>query len=284
MSRRVAAGEWCRPFTGVVVTHPGPLSWRQVARAALAYAGPGAALSHRSAAFLRGIVADPGRVVHVSIPAHRRVAPQPGLVVHRRRRMPVASGRLRTVGEDVTVLDVVDGLRSADEVVGVVCEAVRAGVRPGVVLMHAEERRGLRNRALLTALLGTDGAVDRGVESPLEHRYARDVERAHGLPAATAQVRQRVGGRWIRADRVHVALGVRVELDGQLAHPLGRTDEDVWRDNAVAVERTELTLRYRWRHVVAEPCRTAGQVAAALTARGWQGRATPCGSACPLPH
>ncbi|QHT57533.1 hypothetical protein GXP71_16625 [Cellulomonas sp. H30R-01] len=164
--------------------------------------------------------------------------------------------------------------------VGLVCEVVRAGVRPGVVLLHAEERRALRHRALLVGMLGTDGLLDQGVESPLEHRYLRDVERAHGLPSATAQRRDRVGGRWIRADRVHVALGVRVELDGQLAHPHGRTDDDVWRDNAVAVERSELTLRYRWRHVVAQPCRTAAQVAAALTARGWQGHPRRCGRDC----
>ncbi|GCD20813.1 hypothetical protein ACFO3K_01725 [Cellulomonas algicola] len=282
MSRRVASGEWTRAFPGVLVVHPGPLTWRQQARAALVYAGAGAALSHRSAAFAHGILPEPGRTVHVSVPAGRRVTAQPGLVVHRRRSMPFASGRLRAVGAEVTVLDLVDALPTADDVVGLVCEVVRAGVRPGVVLLHAEDRRALRHRGLLVGMLGTDGLVDQGVESPLEHRYLRDVERAHGLPPAAAQQRQRVGRRWIRADRVHVGLGVRVELDGQLAHPHGRTDDDVWRDNAVAVERSELTLRYRWRHVVAHPCRTAAQVAAALTARGWQGRPRRCARDCTL--
>lgn len=134
-------------------------------------------------------------------------------------------------------------------------------------------------RALLLELLGE---AEPGIESPLEHRYARDVERRHGLPRARAQVRDRVGGRWIRADRVYEGLGVRVELDGRLAHPTGRTDDDTWRDNSVVIERSEVTLRYRWRHVAVEPCATAGQVASALRARGWTGGATRCSPTCAL--
>ena len=277
VSRRITRGDWQQLVRGVVAVHSGTISWRQHARGALLYAGDGAALSHASAAFVHGIVPAPGPTIVLSIPARRAVAAQPGLDIRRRRTMPYAGGRLRATGIDATVLDLVHELEGEDDVVGLVCDAVRAGVLSGRLLLHAGHRRFLRHRNLVEALLGDEGA---GVESPLEHRYVRDVERRHRLPVAQAQVRERTGGLRIRADRVHVGLGVRIELDGQLAHPSGRTAIDTWRDNAVLIERSEITLRYRWQHVVAEPCATAAQVAAALSSRGWSGRATRCSPSC----
>lgn len=86
----------------------------------------------------------------------------------------------------------------------------------------------------------------------------------------------------MRADCVYRGRGVRVELDGGLGHPGGRTDKDTWRDNAVGMEHLELTLRYRWAHVAGRPCDTAAQVATALRSRGWAGTPTPCGPNCPV--
>ena len=84
---------------------------------------------------------------------------------------------------------------------------------------------------------------------------------------------------WIRADCVYRGLGVRVELDGALAHPRGRTDADTWRDNAVVLERGEVTLRYRWRtwrrRAAAPPHRSAQH-----SARRLGGRARPCSPGC----
>src|SRR5690606_35261751 len=111
-----------------------------------------------------------------------------------------------------------------DAVVGLLCDAVRAGVHPDDLLVRAAGRTRMAGRRLLVEMLGQ---VAEGVESPLEHRYARDVERRHGLPRAVAQRWERVDGRWIRADRVYVGFGVRAELDGRLAHPFGATDDDV---------------------------------------------------------
>lgn len=277
VGRRVRAGHWQRLFRGVLVLHSGPVSWRQHARAALLAAGPGAAPSHRTAGFVHRFVAAPGPVVVVSVPVHRTVRPQPGLDVRRRRVMPFAGGALRCVAPEATLLDLVQDTADDDAAVGVLCDAVRAGVLPGRVVAELEARQWQRHRRLVVDVLGDP---DARVESPLERRYDRDVERAHGLPRSRGQVRHVVDGRWVRADRVFVGRGVRVELDGQLAHPYGRTDRDVWRDNAVLVERAELTLRYRWGHVVGSPCTTAAQLASALHARGWQGAPIRCGPAC----
>lgn len=176
-------------------------------------------------------------------------------------------------------MDLIGGSPSVDDAVGWICDALRAGTCLLEVADAAARRGRFRHSRLLRELL-TDASA--GIESPLERRYHRDVEQRHDLPSARLQVRQVVGGLWIRADRVYDGLGVRVELDGELAHPGGRTDRDTWRDNAVVIERGEITLRYRWRHVAARPCRTAVQVAAALQSRGWTGRLQPCGESCAL--
>ena len=225
------------------------------------------------------VLTRPGTTIAVTIPHARRLAPQPGLVVHRQRRMPWSGGGLRAVDAEEAVICLVAEARSDDALVGLVCDAVRGGARPDVLVQRAGRRRALRHRGLLRDVLG---AVDDGVESPLEFRYRRDVERAHGLPRATAQKRELVGGRWIRADRVYEGLGVRVELDGQLAHPFGATDDDAWRDNAVLLTSGDATFRYRWRHVAVTPCDVAVQVVTALHARGWRGTPRPCGPRCPL--
>ena len=276
-SRRASDGQWQRLFRGVFALQSGPVSWRQTARAALLYAGRDAALSHRSAAYARGVLPAPGREVHVTVPHRRTVEPQPGLVVHRTRHVPWAGGVLRAVDEEEAVLGLVGEATTTDELVGLVCDAVRGGAHTDVLLRRAAQRRQLRNRGLLAEVLAE---VADGVESPLELRYVRDVERAHGLPQAVAQRRERVGGRWIRADRVYDGFGVRVELDGQLAHPFAATDDDVWRDNAVLLTNGDVTLRYRWRHVVAAPCDVAQQVTDALRARGWRRAPRPCGPRC----
>ncbi|HWS58564.1 MAG TPA: hypothetical protein VN257_08495, partial [Actinotalea sp.] len=263
-----------------LVCHSGPLLWRTRARAALLHAGPGAALSHDAAGHLHEFIPVPPRIIDVSIPEARRVAPSPGLRIHRRRTFPPAHGRLLTVGRADTVLDILGRAANDDDAIAFLCVAVRARTWPEEILEALGRRPWAHQRGLVLDLLAD---VAEGIESPLEHRYHYSVERAHGLPTAQLQVRHRLEARWVRADCVYEGLGVRAELDGQLAHPGGRTDDDVWRDNAVLISRDEITLRYRWRHVRVTPCRTAAQVASALRSRGWAGRPHPCGPTCTLP-
>nr|WP_297430094.1 type IV toxin-antitoxin system AbiEi family antitoxin domain-containing protein [uncultured Actinotalea sp.] len=277
IQRQVRAGHWQRLHPGVYVVHSGPIAWRSRARAALLHAGVGAALSHRSAAFLHGW-APPPPVVDLCIPHARKVEPGVGLRIHRRRLLRVVSGRLTVVARGDTVMDLLVTTHAVDDAVATVTAALRAGTRAEEVLEALGARSRVRHRTLVHELLD---AVTDGVESALELRYHRDVEGRHGLPRAVRQQWQRLGGRWIRADAIYDGTGVRVELDGRVAHE-GRLDDDVWRDNAVAVSYGELTLRYRWSHVAGSPCPTAAQVVAALRSRGWKGRARPCSPTCPV--
>ncbi|TRW43661.1 hypothetical protein [Georgenia yuyongxinii] len=277
IAHQLSTERWLPLFPGVYLTSSGRPRWPSRAQAALLYAGRGAVLSHTSAAFRHGLVDRPGDVVHVSVPHGRRVKRQPGFKPHYRRQIPPAWGRLRAIGPIDTVLDIADlPGTSADDVVGLVCRAVQRNVDSEQILKAVTRRTGQRHRRLLLDLLAV---VDEGIESALEYRYHR-VERAHGLPRSQLQSREVLDGHWLRADCRYVKYGVRVELDGQLAHPFGRTDGDVWRDNAVLILASELTLRYRWRHVVITPCHVARQVAIALRTRGWTGTPRSCGPGC----
>lgn len=277
IARQVSSGRWQRLYAGVLVVHSGPVPWRSRAWAALLHAGPGAALSHESAAFVLEFSRAAPSTLDISIPEARRLGQTPGLTIHRRRTVPPSSGRPRRTWRGDTVVDLVAAARSDDDAVGWVCDAVRAGTRLHEITAALARRRRVRNGSLLRDLIQE---VEDGIESPLERRYHRDVERRHRLPRSVSQVRQVVGGSLIRADALYEGFGVRAELDGGFAHPGGRTDADTWRDNAVLIERGDITLRYRWRHVAVTPCATAAQVAAALQARGWTGHPQPCDLGC----
>jgi hypothetical protein len=275
LDRRVREGRWRRLHRGVVVVHAGPPPWRTLARAALLHAGEGAALSHRAAGWLQGLVPQPS-VIDVTIPHDRRIRPAEGVVVHRRRGPLVAGGSIPMTPLITTVADLLATTPDADETVRLLAEAVDRGLPTEHLRRVLAARPTQRGRRLALEMLDEVGA---GVESALELRYHRDVERAHGLPRSRAQARDVLAGAVIRADRRYDEWSTRVELDGSVAHRGARGDADVWRDNAVALEIGDLTLRYRWRHVLT-PCRTAAQVAGALGARGWTGALRSCGPGC----
>lgn len=291
IGRRVRTGLWQRPFRALLVHHSGPLTWRTRFQAALLYAGPGALLSHEAAAYLHGFRPAPPTVVPVVVPARRSVTPAAGIRVHRSRLVQVTSASVRVPLSGAvppglrafartsfadTALDLAALARTPDEIVACLSEAARARTPQWELRAALDDRPSIPGRAVVRDLLA---AVSEGVESPLEYRY-HVIERRHGLPHARLQVRECLEGQWIRADRIYEGLGVRVELDGRLAHPGGRTDQDTWRDNAVLLEHAELTLRYRWSHVIGRPCGTVAQVVTALRSRGWSAPTRSCGPDC----
>lgn len=274
---QLRAGRWQRVHVGVYASVTGALSFRSRAWAGLLYGGPDAALSHWTAAYHHGFTTRVPRVIELSAPRGRNVAHQRGLRIHPRRSMPPAWGRLRATSPAATAVDLADAADSATDAIGIFTDAVRTRATVWELRAEIRRRRRVRHRTLLLALVAE---VHEGIESPMEFEYHHKVERAHGLPAATLQVRQILDGMWLRADRVYRGMGVRVELDGRLAHPGGRTDKDVWRDNMAIIHAAEITLRYRWVHVLHRPCESARQVALALRSRGWSGAPVRCGPGC----
>lgn len=287
ITRQVVSKRWQRVYEGVYLVHTGPPNWSSRVMAALLYAGRDAALSHTSASAFWHESASArerliGEDVEISIPFGRTVVRQRGLVIHRRRSMPKTDNfRPPVTSAAETAVDLVDRVPHGrvDDVVGILTRATRL-IDATALRAAIGGRKRLRHRHLALDILAD---VDEGVESPLEYRYHGGVETAHGLPVAELQVREKLDDHRVRADCRYRKYRVRVELDGQLAHPGGRTDRDTWRDNAAVLETEELTLRYRWRHVVGSPCTTAAQVAQALRRGGWTGTPRRCGPGCALP-
>ncbi len=280
---RVSSGRWRQIHPGVYATFSGvpgrgPRLW-----AAVLSAGPGAMLSHETAAELHRLADQPADLIHVTVPRERRVVAAEGVSIYRSARaLEAMQGHTyppRTKIEE-TVLDLTQTAATFDEVCGWVTRAFARDLADEIRLRAAMGMRPrLRWRADLHELIAA--AAD-GDHSVLEYRYDRDVERAHGLPEARRQVPfTGPGGRKGRRDRVYEDYGVVVELDGRLAHPDDTAWKDKARDNAAAVDGMR-TLRYSWTQVRRDPCQVAIEVAKVLRLQGWAGRPRACSPGCPV--
>lgn len=279
---RVASGRWQRTYPGVYATFSGPLPRQARLWAAVLYAGPGAVLSHETAAEFQRLLDKPAPLIHVTVPAVRRVAIQQGLKVHisRRaladRRFP--AGVLPQTLVDDTLLDLIDQAEKFDEVCALVTRAFgRQLTSAGRLRATAHMRKRLRWRGDVDALI-TEAA--HGTHSALEYHYDRDVENAHGLPRSKRQTpyTKLDGSKGFR-DRVYRRYRVVVELDGASAHPEENRWADRERDNHAATLRRQ-TLRFGWKHVRHHTCDTAVTTATVLRNHGWRGSPKPCSPAC----
>jgi hypothetical protein len=280
---RVRSDRW-RPLNpGVYATFTGAPGRGAQLWAAILSAGPGAALSHETAAELQRLTDKPSDLIHVTIPWQRRILAPPGVSLHRSGRAAEAveqdSNPPRTRVEE-TVLDLTQTAASFDDVCGWVTRAFARELTDRERLRAAMRQRAqLRWRAELHELIVA--AAD-GDHSVLEYRYDRDVERAHGLPEPVRQAAfTGPDGRRGRRDRLYRAYGVAVELDGQLAHSAEDQWRDKARDNAAAMDGQQ-SLRYGWTHVRWHPCATALEVATVLRRHGWDGWPRPCSPGCPV--
>jgi hypothetical protein len=280
---RIRSGRWQQLHAGVYAAFTGSPDRGAWLWAAFLSAGPGAALSHETAAELQGLVDKPVNPIHVTVPHGRHILAVKGVRLHRSDRVvdAIQSGfRLPRTRVEETVLDLTQVARSFDDVCGWVTRAIARELTDEKKLQAAMKKRPrLRWRADLHEVLE---AATTGDHSVLEFSYHRDVERAHGLPEPDRQVPfTEKDGRRGRRDRVYQEYGVVVELDGRLAHPEENRWKDKARDNAAAAARQQ-SLRYGWAAVTQRPCATAAEVAEVLRNHGWQGRQKPCSPGCPV--
>jgi hypothetical protein len=274
----VRARRWTRLFRGVYATFTGAPSRRSLLWAAVLRAGPGAVLSHHTAAEVQGMNDPMATQIHVTIPDARTVDPIPGVVVHRSRRLDAIRHPSRALPQtrvEETVLDLTQSARSLDEAMGWLARAVGARLTtPDRLTAALMNRRRVRwRRPLMAALMD----VDDGCHSLLEVRYARLVERAHGLPTADRQAPTNAGSSGNRRyrDVYYRRYRTVVELDGRIAHPVERSALDMIRDNAEA-EAGNKQLKYGWAAVEHTPCDAAAQVGTVLHRGGWTGQPHPC--------
>jgi putative AbiEi antitoxin of type IV toxin-antitoxin system len=281
---RVRTGWWRPVHRGIYLTFTGTPGRSAQLWAALLGTGPGAVLSHETAAELQRLSDQPAQAIHVTVPWQRRIAAARGVSLHRSRRagqIVLGSNPPRTTVEE-TVLDLAQTAATFDDVCGWVTRAFARDLTDAGTLRAAMDlRTKLRWRADLQELIE---AAASGNHSVLEYRYERDVERPHGLPEPVRQA-QFVGpdGRRGRRDRLYRRYGVVVELDGRLAHAAEDQWRDKARDNAAAVAGQQ-TLRYGWAQVTRHACTTALEVAKVLRVHGWDGWPRPCSPGCPVPR
>ena len=284
---KTKSGTWQRLQRGTYATFSGVPPREARLWAALLRAGPGAVLSHETAAEVHGLVDKPGKIIHMTVPAnldparYRKIS---GVVVHRSRN--VVSQRLppwqlpRTPVEE-TVLDLVATSRTFDDAYAWLSRATGRGLASADMLSEAlAKRKRMRWRGWLADALSDVGD---GIMFPLERRYVHDVERAHGLPAARRQARRELAGGVRFLDNYYDRYRLCVELDGRSSHPPEQKWQDADRDNDNLLGGDVQTVRFGLRDVTVRRCEQAARLAAFLIRRGWDGAGLqPCRSDCPV--
>ncbi len=215
IKHRVRIGRWIRVGGGVYRVAGVPVTWQQRALAACLVAGPGAVVSHRSAAVVWGVSGFRPGPLEITVPAGR--SGRNSLAeVHRSDRLPT---RDRTTRQRIpvtrparTVIDLAGRVGPAlleEAVDDVLCRRL---VPLDKLRRRADElgrRRG--SRALRTVLEAwTPGALPEGVA---EMRIVRRLVAA-GLPEPVRQHEIRQDGELVaRVDLAYPAERLAIELD-----------------------------------------------------------------------
>ena len=168
----VQRGHWTRLARGIYATSGGPPSREALLWAALLRAGPGAVLSHETAAELLGLLPWPAPAIHVTVPARRnpdRAGTMARVVVHRSdragprgaspgRRGTGRGWRLPHTGIDDTVIDLTQTSASFGEAFSWLSRAVILGLTtPRQLSWSAAGRVRLHWRAEIGAALAELG-------------------------------------------------------------------------------------------------------------------------------
>lgn len=257
---RVLAGRLHRLRRGVYAVGHVALTPRARELAAVLGCGPGAVLSHRSAAALWGLVRSAPRI---EVTAARTRKARSDLVVHRSRRLDSAD---RATVDGVPVTSVARTLVDLADVVSerVLADAVHesevrrlfdlAAVRR--VLERVSGRAG--ERRLQRVLAAYDGGLP-PVRSEAERRFLALCDR-HGLPAPASNVP--IGG--YEVDFLWRSAGLAVEVDGVAFHHTRRAFQvDRQRDRELAALGIHV-VRVTWRDVTKDATALAGQLATIL--------------------
>lgn len=248
IDHRVATGRLAELQRGVYAVGGAPRTRDSARREALLAAGPGAVLSHRSAALLWEIVALAPDRVEVTAPGRRN---RPGIEIH---RSPL-SGRERTTWKGFplttpsrTLLDLAatlspPRLRRAVEQAEV---QRRLDVDELRALLDLHRRRA--GVAGLRTVLEDHGLLDDDVvvRSVFEAEFAAFLTE-HGLPRPRVNAVPALPDRRIEVDFAWPASRVVVELDGHATHGTrSGFERDRERDRALLVAGWRV-MRVTWR-------------------------------------
>jgi predicted transcriptional regulator of viral defense system len=273
VSRRVAAGTLHPVHRGVYSIAPPELLSRYGRwMAAVLACGPGAALSHRSAAALHDLRQTDRAAIEVIVPGtttrtHR------GIQVHRSTTL---------AAQDITVIDGIPVTTVARTLMDLAAVLPRRAVERA--LDHAAQREVLdltrvydvidRNRhskgARRLKRILADYLLDAPTENNFEELFLK-LCRDHNLPLPERQVYidPDDGEPIIRGDFVWREQRLIVETDGRQTHGThGAFESDRRRDQRLTLAGWRV-LRITWKQLTHEPKRIARIVAQALRQRSW---------------
>jgi very-short-patch-repair endonuclease len=269
IDHRVRTGRLHRIRRGVYAVGRSDVTFHGFLIAGVLAAGPGAVLSHTSAAVLWRIVGPRPGPLHISVPGDRRVD---GLIIHRRPSITAHTTTrhgIRVTTPALTLIDLATVL-TADELEAAVNAADRLNLidpeRLRSALQHHEGRPGV---ARLRRLLDHHTRAD----TYLERRFLRLVRTA-GLPEPLTQ--QCLVGRY-RVDFLWPDQDVVVETDGLTYHRTAATQgKDIRRDQELLTAGYTV-LRFTHAQVTTDAAHVTRVLTEVLSARGARApRRAPC--------
>ncbi len=225
---RVRSGQWRRPLRGVFVVGGAPPTFEQEAMAAVLAAGRGSVASHRTAAWLLGIVPKAPDAVEISVP-YPRANRLPGVVVHRSTDLGLARITRRdgipvtTAGR--TLLDL--GAVAPEVVRDATWAALRERRTAWDVLLRVLIAHGCRGRAGIGPLrdVVAEHYGEAATDSRTEDKAYRILCDSRRVPLPTKQV------PIVCADGVEVTVDFGWEEQRALLEVFGGhhfADEDLW--------------------------------------------------------
>jgi len=253
---QISSGRWQKPARGVVVAHSGPLTDRQILRAAVLRAGPRAVLAGLTAARLDGLTGFGDKAsfaesaIHLLVPYgyRRRTAPlRLRVIVHYSQALTSADVHpTRQQKRTRIARSLVDAAAWMPTDRGAMA-ILAAGVQQRLV--RVEDLREviarietLRRRTLMTGILDD---IMGGAQALSELDFTRQVVRSHRLPEPSRQVARRDSrGRRRWTDVLWDEYKIVAEIDGaqHTEDPLQRWD-DMERDNDLSIDGYR-TLRF----------------------------------------
>lgn len=234
--------------------------------AALLACGPQAVLSHRSAAWLWQLVADPGDAtpVELALPGIDR-GRRPGIRLHRVSLEPDDVANLNGIPLTTPARTIVDlsAVLASRELESVVAHAERQNlIERRELLAQVTTRPGRPGAPLLRALLAGEAGPSL-TRSEAEERLLNLIRKAQ-LPSPETNVRignYEVDFFWRRVRLV-------VEVDGFAFHSTARTFENDRRRDASLAARGIRVMRVTWKQLTGEPEATLVRLTQALIQTG----------------
>lgn len=264
---RVQTGRLHRVHRGVyAVGHP-RLSREGRFLAAVLAVGPGAVLSHRSAAVLWGLVSDVGGPVDITVSGTQH--PRRGILVHRTNGLRRVE-RTRSAGVPVT-----SPARTLFDLAATPTDdrTLRRAVREALVQRRVDERglraqlehaRGRRGAARIGAIIQLGPVATR---SELEDRTLQVLE-ARGLPRPLVNAPVRIGSRTFEVDFLFEDRRLIIEADGAQFHDTVVSRQDDAARQAVLEAAGYRVVRVTWGQVTRETAQTVRRVRSAYAAQG----------------